>query len=50
MHWTLDMAFQEDQCRKRTEESAANFAIIRHIALNLVKKEQTFKGHPLGDE
>lgn len=44
MHWSLDISFQEDQCRKRTEKSAANFAIIRHIALNLLKKEQSFKG------
>lgn len=44
MHWSLDVSFQEDQCRKRVEKSAANFAIIRHIALNLLKKEQTYKG------
>ncbi len=44
MHWTLDVSFQEDQCRKRMENSAANFAVIRHVALNLLKKEQTFKG------
>ncbi len=44
MHWTLDVSFQEDQCRKRMEKSAANFAVIRHVALNLLKKEQTYKG------
>jgi len=26
------------------EKSAANFAIVRHIALNLLKKEQSYKG------
>jgi predicted transposase YbfD/YdcC len=43
MHWTLDVSFQEDQCRKRMEKSAANFAIVRHFALNLLKKESTYK-------
>lgn len=43
LHWTLDVVFDDDQCRKRAEKSAENFAVIRHIALNLLKKEQTFK-------
>jgi histidinol-phosphate/aromatic aminotransferase/cobyric acid decarboxylase-like protein len=44
MHWSLDVSFQEDQCRKRVEKSAANFAIVRHMALNLLKKEKSYKG------
>jgi predicted transposase YbfD/YdcC len=44
MHWTLDVSFQEDQGRKRMEKSPENFAIIRHFVLNLLKKEQTYKG------
>lgn len=44
MHWTLDVSFQEDQCRKRMEKSPENFAIIRHFVVNLLKKEQTYKG------
>lgn len=44
MHWSLDISFQEDQCRKRSEKSAVNFAIVRHIALNLIKNEQSYKG------
>lgn len=43
LHWTLDMAFREDESRKRTEHSAENFAILRHITLNLLKQEKTCK-------
>jgi predicted transposase YbfD/YdcC len=38
LHWTLDMTFREDESRIRAEASPENFAIIRHIALNLIKK------------
>lgn len=43
LHWVLDIAFDEDSSRTRTGHSAANLAIIRHIALNLIKKETTSK-------
>jgi predicted transposase YbfD/YdcC len=39
LHWTLDMVFREDEQRKRTKNAATNFAIIRKIALNLLKKD-----------
>jgi predicted transposase YbfD/YdcC len=38
LHWTLDMTFREDEQRKRANNAAANFAIVRKIALNLLKK------------
>ncbi len=38
LHWTLDMTFREDESRIRTEASPENFDIMRHIALNLIKK------------
>ena len=44
LHWQLDVTFQEDQCRKRMKNSAANFAIILRMAINMLKKEKTFKG------
>jgi predicted transposase YbfD/YdcC len=44
VHWILDIAFREDECRIRKGNGAANFAIIRHIALNLLKQEKTMKG------
>lgn len=36
-HWTLDVTFDEDRARMRTGDSAENFAVLRHIALNLIK-------------
>jgi predicted transposase YbfD/YdcC len=43
LHWVLDIAFDEDSNRARKGHSAANFAVIRHIALNLIKAEKTSK-------
>lgn len=43
LHWVLDMAFREDECRIRKDHGAHNFAILRHIALNLLKQEKTSK-------
>ncbi len=36
-HWTLDVTFREDAARLRSGESAENFAILRHVAFNLLK-------------
>jgi len=44
LHWTLDIAFREDESRIRKDNSPENFAVLRHIALNLLKNEKTFKG------
>lgn len=43
LHWVLDVAFDEDSSRTRKGHSAANLAVIRHIALNLIKAEKTAK-------
>jgi len=43
VHWVLDIAFREDDCRVRKGNGAENFAILRHIALNLLKQEKTAK-------
>ncbi len=43
LHWTLDIAFDEDHCRVRKDNGPQNFAMLRHIALNLLKQEQTSK-------
>ena len=43
LHWVLDIAFDEDGNRARKGYSAANLAIVRHLALNLIKKEKTSK-------
>ena len=43
LHWCLEVAFNEDACHVRKEYAAENFAVIRHIALNLLKNEKTVK-------
>lgn len=43
LHWVLDIAFDEDSNRTRKGHSAANLAIIRHVALNLIKAEKISK-------
>ena len=37
MHWVLDVAFREDDCRSHCGDDLHNFAILRRIALNLLK-------------
>ena len=44
LHWCLDVGFREDDCRVRKDHAPENFAVIRHIALNLLTKEKTHKG------
>ncbi len=43
LHWVLDIAFQEDQSRLRKGAGPENFAVLRHIAVSLLKQEQTEK-------
>jgi predicted transposase YbfD/YdcC len=43
MHWTLDVAFNEDQCRARVENAAQNFAILRRMTLNLLRQDRNSK-------
>ncbi len=42
-HHVLDVSFDEDACRIRWENGAENFATLRHIALNLCRREPTAK-------
>ena len=42
-HWVLDVTFNEDACRIRRGDGAQNFAILRRIALNLIKQEKSGK-------
>jgi hypothetical protein len=39
----LDIAFDEDRCRVRKDHGPENLAVLRHLALNLLKQEKTSK-------
>ncbi len=43
LHWCLDIAFREDESRVRERQAANNLAVMRHIALGLLKKDKTLK-------
>ena len=40
-HWVLDMAFREDESRVR--RAAQNLAVLRRLALNLLRQDRTAK-------
>lgn len=42
LHWVLDVAFREDDCRV-TGDGAENLGVLRHIAINALREEQSFK-------
>jgi predicted transposase YbfD/YdcC len=41
LHWVLDIAFREDDSRIRKGHAPENFAMLRPMALNLLKQEKT---------
>jgi predicted transposase YbfD/YdcC len=43
LHWVLDIAFREDESRIRKDYAPQNMAVLRHIALNLLKQETSAK-------
>ena len=43
LHWSLDVGFREDLNQSHIGHSAHNLAIVRRIALNLLKQESTHK-------
>jgi predicted transposase YbfD/YdcC len=43
LHWTLDLTFREDESRVRKGASPENLAIMRHIALNVIKRDTSIK-------
>ena len=48
LHWCLDVAMGEDQCRLRVKHGAENFARLRRIAINKLKRHKVIK--PNGKE
>ena len=37
LHWSMDVAFNDDQMRARTKAAAHNLAVLKHITLNLIR-------------
>ena len=37
LHWVLDMVFRDDECRVRTDNAPFNLAIVKHLALNVLR-------------
>jgi len=37
LHWSMDVSFNDDQMRARTNAAAHNLAVLKHITLNLIR-------------
>jgi predicted transposase YbfD/YdcC len=37
LHWVLDVVFHDDLARLRTGDGPQNMAVVKHIAMNLVR-------------
>ncbi len=43
LHWVLDVTFREDASRVRRLNAAENMSVLRHIALNALRQEKSYK-------
>ena len=43
LHWVLDVALNEDDCRIRKDNAPENFAVMRRLAVNLLGREKSNK-------
>ena len=43
LHWCLDMSFNDDRCNSTTPNSTENFVVLRRMALNILKKDNSRK-------
>ena len=49
LHWTLDVTFSEDHSRVRTGYAAENLALVRRLAVSLLKNDGRIRDSPLRD-
>jgi predicted transposase YbfD/YdcC len=40
LHWVMDMVFRDDECRIRKDSAPANFAVIKHMASNILRSSK----------
>ena len=43
LHWVLDVSFREDDCRVRKDHGPENLALLRRLAVSLLKQDTTVK-------
>ena len=43
LHWVLDVAFDEDRSRARLKNAQATWVALRHLAVNLLKRDKFIK-------
>ena len=46
LHWVLDMTFREDYSRVRRGHAAQNLTVLRRMALNICRRDQSGKSNP----
>ncbi|MFE8034853.1 transposase [Thiohalocapsa marina] len=44
LHWSLDVAFRDDDLRVREPSAQENLAVLRHLALSRLKNDDTELG------
>jgi predicted transposase YbfD/YdcC len=44
LHWSLDVTFRENDSRGRSGHAPENLALMRKIALNLLRQNKSRKG------
>jgi hypothetical protein len=41
LHWVLDVIFRDDECRVRTDNAPFNLTIVKPIALNVLRTQNS---------
>ena len=43
LHWVLDVSFKDDDSRIRCGMASENMVVMKHLAINLLKKDKKHK-------